>query len=105
MLGIGKWKFTVDVFLYKGDVIINIAENNGEYVITPEIPGFHEELTYELLEAKVIGNTLHVAAAATLLPGKKVLSGDLTFDGDKCVAKADIPYLGFLDLGVGVKIG
>ncbi len=105
MLGIGRWKFFVDIFMYKGDVIINIAEKDGAYDITPEIPGFHEELKYELLETKVSGNTLHVVAAATLLPGKKKLSGDLTFIGEKCIAKIQVPYLGAIELDNGVKIG
>lgn len=105
MLGVGRWKFFVDIFMYKGDLIINIAEKNGEYDITPEIPEFHEQLKYEILEAKVTGNTLHLVAAATLLPGKKKLSADLTFDGDKCSAKMKVPYLGTLELNNGVRIG
>ncbi len=105
MLGIGRWKFFVDIFMYKGDVIINIDEKDGSYEITPEIPGFHEELKYELLEAKVNDNTLHLVAAATLLPGKKKLSANLTFDGDRCFAQIEVPYLGSLELNNGVKIG
>lgn len=105
MLGIGRWKFFVDVFMYKGDIIFNIAEKDGKYDITPEIPDFYDELKYEILEAKVTGNTLHLVAAATLLPGRKKLSADLTFNGDKCTAKLNVPYLGTLELNNGIKIG
>ncbi len=105
MLGIGRWKFFADVFMYKGDIIINIAEKDGKYDIAPEIPDFHEGLKYEFLETKVSGNTLHLEAEATLLPGKKRVSADLIFNGDKCTAKISVPYLGTLELDNGVKIG
>lgn len=105
MLGIGRWKFFVDVFTYKGDIIISVSEKCGEYDIAPEIPDFHEGLKYDLLETKVSGNTLHLEAVTTLLPGKKKVSADLTFNGDKCTAKIQVPYLGTLELDNGVKIG
>ncbi len=105
MLGIGRWKFFADVFMYKGDIILNISEKDGKYDIFPEIPGFHEELKYELLETTVKGNTLSVVAAATLLPGKKKLFGELIFEGDKCIAKLTVPYMGTIVLDNGVKVG
>lgn len=105
MIGKGKWKFAVDIFLYRGDIFLTISEKDGKYIFSPEIPGYKDEISYEVIEAKESGNTLHVVAAASMVPGKKTISADMTFDGDKCIARMDVPYIGKIDLNDGVRVG
>ena len=105
MLGIGKWKFNVDVFLFKGYIILNVTEKDGEYSFEPSLEGFNDDLNYEILDVKVKGNTLIGTARATLMPGNKVVVATLEFKDDCCYGVVDLPYYGRLNLGKGEKIG
>ena len=103
MIGLGKWKFSVEMFLFKGDIYLNISNNNGKYVFTPEIPGYTDEIKYDIIEAKESGNTLHVVAETTMLPGKKIISADLMFDGDNCEVETEVPFIGKVNLKNGIR--
>ena len=82
MLGLGKWKFHVEMFLFTGDVIVNVLENNGEYVFEPVIEGFNDELSYEIIDVKVKDNVITGTARASLIPGNKVVVATLKFEDD-----------------------
>ncbi len=105
MLGLGKWRFYIDFFLYKGYVYLNIEDNNGKYKITPEADGYTGDIVYDLDDVVVKGNTLHVEISSVAIPGNKRISGDLIFDGDKCKAVAEVPFVGHLELKDGIRVG
>ncbi len=104
MLGLGKWKFHVEMFLFTGDIIVKVAEKNGEYVFEPIIEGFDDSLSYEIMEIKVKDNVITGTARASLIPGNKIVVATLRFEDDSCYATVDLPYFGKLDLGKGEKI-
>lgn len=105
MLGLGKWKFSINMFLYKGVFYLNIEDNNGKYKITPIADGLKaDEIVYKVSKVVEEGNKLYAEIESELIPGNKTISGCLTFNGDRCSIAADVPILGHLEVKDGIKV-
>ena len=39
MIGLGKWQAEINNIIFKGSAVFTIADNNGEYKISLELPG------------------------------------------------------------------
>lgn len=92
MIGIGKWSFSIDTMMFRGSVILTIADNGGAYALTAEVPGVNlPEYTVENIQED--GNTLTAVVKTPVLSGKD-LPVSLTFDGDTCTGFAKVPLLG-----------
>jgi hypothetical protein len=104
MIGLGKWKFSVNTVLLKGEAIINIMNKNGEYAFSADIPGLKEMPDYYIDEVKVNGDTLNIKGGTPLLPGK-VIEVSATFKGDTCEGYINAPFIGKLLIKDGKKVG
>ncbi len=104
MIGLGKWGGRVDTIFFKGDVVLIIADKDGQYDFDIElnadidIPDFR---FYDIVEE---GNTLKGKGEVSLLPGK-VIDAELTFNGDTMDGFLKIPYVGKIKIKDGKKIG
>ena len=103
MIGIGKWKCSVDTMMFKGSAILEIIDNNGEYdfkldagdINIPEV---------NVSNVKAEGNKLEAVATSPVLPGKEVPIS-LEFDGDTVTGYLKVPFLGKVKLKEGTRIG
>ena len=102
MLGLGTWKFKVDTMFFRGDAKLIVAEKNGEYDITIDIPGETlPEIGFDNIQAE--GNTVTGTARTDLLKGKDI-PFSCTFEGDTANGLLKVPMLGKIKLNNGVKI-
>ena len=40
MIGIGKWTCNIDTMMFRGVANLTVADENGEYAISVEVPGY-----------------------------------------------------------------
>lgn len=104
MLGLGKWQGSVKTIFFKGDVIIEIEEDDGEYEIEVKLPKPFEEAEFEFHNLVEEGNVLKGEGSISLLPGRK-LEAELTFDGDAMQGTLKIPFIGVIKIKDGKRIG
>ena len=103
LLGIGKWKFTVDTMFYRGDAILTAVDKDGEYDVDIELTGI-EIPNPGYGQLQVEGNTLTGVATTDLLKGKEI-PFSLTFDGDTATGFLKVPFMGKIKLKDGQRIG
>ena len=103
MLGIGKWLCKVNSMFYRGDVTLNIADNNGEYDITLEIDADFDMPDYKIYDVVTEGNTVTAKAEVSLLPGKEI---DVYFsiENDNLTGVLKVPFMGKIKITEGHKI-
>ncbi len=104
MIGIGKWKFSVNTIFYKGSAVLEVKDNNGKYAFNVEAPGLKKMPDYYISNIKENGNTLTVRGGSDLLPGKEV-EVSATFNGDRCSGYVNVPFFGKIAIKDGEKIG
>lgn len=104
MIGIGKWKFNINTFFFKGDVYLTIEDNNGKYKFTPEFPGYDGKLVYTLEEVNENGNSLYVRGSSAMVPAVKSVAATFFFEGDKCRFVSDLPFIGHIEVKNGIKV-
>lgn len=104
VIGIGKWRFTINTFFFKGDVYLTIEDDKGNYKFTPEIPGYDGKLTYNLEEVTENGNTLYVKGSSAMVPAIKSVAATLIFNGDNCKLVSDLPFIGHFEVDNGTRV-
>lgn len=92
MIGIGKWTVSIDTMMFRGSAILTIADKDGTYEITAEVPGVTLP-EYAVENIQEDGDTLTAIVKTPILSGKD-LPISLTFDGDTCTGFAKVPLLG-----------
>lgn len=102
MIGIGKWSFSIDTMMFRGSAILTIADKNGEYEITAEVPGMQMP-EYSVKDVKEDGDTLTAVVMTPLLSGKE-LPISLTFDGDVLTGYGKVPLLGKVKFKNGQRV-
>ena len=105
MIGIGKWLCKVNSMFYRGDVVLNIADNNGEYDITLEIDMDFDMPDYRIYDIVADGNTVTAKAEVSLLPGKEI---DVSFTVDEnevLTGLLKVPFMGKIKVTDGHKVG
>lgn len=102
MIGIGKWSVSIDTMMFRGDAILTIADENGAYSLTAEVPGMKMP-EYHVSDITEDGDTLTAVVTTPLLSGKQ-MPISLTFDGDVCTGFAKVPLLGKVKLKNGKRI-
>ncbi len=105
MIGIGKWSCHVDTMMFRGDVILTIADNDGAYAFSAEVPGVKlPEYSVTDIQEQEDGCTLTAVVKTPVLSGKD-LPISITFDGDTCTGFAKVPLLGKMKFKNGTRIG
>ncbi len=103
MLGIGKWLCKVNSMFYRGEVTLNIADNNGEYDITIEIDADFDMPDYKIYDVVTEGNTVTAKAEVSLLPGK-VVDVSFTIENDVLTGVLKVPFMGKIKITDGQKV-
>ncbi len=103
MIGIGKWLCKVNSMFYRGDVTLNIADNNGEYDITLEIDMDFDMPDYKFYDVVTEGNTVNGKAEVSLLPGK-VIDVSFTIEDEVLTGVLKVPFMGKIKITEGHKI-
>lgn len=103
MFGIGKWLCKVNSMFYRGEVTINIADNNGEYDITLEIDADFDMPDYKIYDVVNEGNTVTAKAEVSLLPGK-IVDVSITIENDVLSGVLKVPFMGKIKVTDGHKI-
>lgn len=104
MIGLGKWKFKLDTFLYSGLVYVTIGEEQGSYTFQAEIPGMNPNPRIEIESIRVTRNEIHALYYTDALPWEKPLPADLTFQGDTMTIVLQLPFFGEMTLENGVRV-
>lgn len=106
MVGIGKWVGSVNTLVFKGDVTVEIKDNNGEYDINFELPEKFKNIEIKYYDVHAEGNTIMGKGEMTLLPGK-VIEACVTFEGDTMSGTLKLPFLGNKEIKIknGHRIG
>lgn len=102
MIGIGKWSCSIDTMMFRGDAILTIADKDGAYEITAEVPGYQMP-EYSVTDIREDGNTLTAVVTTPLLSGKE-LPISLTFDGDVLTGYGKVPLLGKVKFKNGQRV-
>ena len=103
MIGIGKWLCKVNSMFYRGEVTLNIADNNGEYDITLEIDADFDMPDYKIYDVTTEGNTVTAKAEVSLLPGK-VVDVSFSIENDVLTGILKVPFMGKIKVTDGHKI-
>ena len=103
MIGIGKWLCKVNSMFYRGEVTLNIADNNGEYDITLEIDADFDMPDYKIYDVTTEGNTVTAKAEVSLLPGK-VVDVSFSIENDVLTGVLKVPFMGKIKVTDGHKI-
>ncbi len=103
MIGIGKYKVSIDHMFFKGDAIFEIEYENGKYEFEIEIDNADFDFDIDITEAEEDENTLYAKATVAILPGKTI-DITLTFEDDKCNGFLKIPFVGKIKIKDAIKI-
>lgn len=105
MIGIGKWSMNVNTFFFKGDLVFEIKDNNGEYDFSFTPPEKFKNVSVKYYDIHEEGNSLCGKGETSLLPGK-VIEVKATFNGDSMTSSIKLPVFGSKNLTLsGKKIG
>jgi len=103
MLGLGKWKFTVDTRFYKGEAYLIVAGKDGEYDIHSELAnGKRPDFRFGKLQAE--GNTITGVAQHSLLQGHSI-PFSATFEDGAASGFLDVPMVGMIKFSNAEKVG
>ena len=102
MIGIGKWSCSIDTMMFRGDAILTIADENGAYSLTVEVPGVTVP-EYHVSDFAEDGDTLTAVVTTPLLSGKQI-GISLTFDVDTFTGFAKVPLLGKVKFKNGKRV-
>jgi len=103
MIGLGKWKFTVNTRFYSGEAFLIVGEKDGEYDIYAELAnGKRADFRFSKLQAQ--GSTITGVAHHSLLQGNSIPFG-ATFEGGAASGFLDVPFIGMIKFSNGEKVG
>ena len=108
MLGLGTWEFFVDTMFYRGRVLLTVADKDGDYDISIDIPGMDVPDFKVTSLAAEEGNTetngtVTGTAQTDLLRGKDI-PFSITFDGDSADGFLKVPFMGKFTMRDGKRI-
>lgn len=101
MVGLGKWACTVDSMLFRGEVIVNILEKNGEYDFELELPGV-DIPEYTIKSIEVTDDSLSAVVSIAMLGKDAKL--DIDFDDDSFTGVLKLPLIGKIKLKDGHRV-
>ncbi len=104
MIGIGKYKTTINNMFFKGEAIFELENENGSYEMEIELIGAEFDMPdFELKDISEDDNTLNAKATTSLLPGKDI-DVSLTFENNKCNGYIKIPFIGKIKIKDAEKV-
>ena len=105
MVGLGKWAIKVNTLFFKGDIVFEIKDKNGEYDISFTPPEKFKNIGIRSYGVHAEGNALCGKGEISLLPGK-VIEARGVFSGDTVTSSVKLPILGKKELTFyGRRIG
>ena len=90
MVGIGKWIISVNTLFFKGDIVFEIKDKNGEYDIDFTPPEKFKNVSFRYYDLHEEENALCGKGEVSLLPGK-VIEARATFNGDRMTSSVKLP--------------
>jgi len=103
MIGLGKWKFTVNTRFYSGEAYLVIEEKDGGYDIHALLAnGKKPDFRFSQLQAQ--GDTITGVAQHSLLQGS-LIPFVATFEGGSASGSLDVPFLGVISFSNAEKVG
>ena len=104
MIGLGKWACTVESMIFRGEVQMNIIENDGCYDFELDLPGFDmPEYTVKSVEEN--GNTVKAVVFVPQLGKDAEL--EVNFEGepaDSFTGILKVPFIGKIRLKDGHRV-
>ena len=106
MVGIGKWSAKINTLVFKGEITVDIRDNNGEYDIEFHLPEKFKNVEIKYHDVHAEGNTIYGKGEITLLPGK-MMDAAVTFEGYTMTGSLTLPFLGNKEIKLkdGHRIG
>ena len=105
MIGLGKWVIKVNTLFFKGDIVFEIKDNNGEYDISFTPPEKFKNVGVRYYDIREEGGALCGKGEISLLPGK-VFEARATFNGDSMTSSIKLPVFGNKEMSFnGRRIG
>jgi hypothetical protein len=102
LLGEGKWQFSVDTMIYRGEGTVEVRDKEGEYDVDLALTDMElPALVLENFQAE--GNVLTGIAHTDLLRGKNI-PFSFTFEGDVVNGFIKVPFMGKIKLTNGKRI-
>jgi len=101
MIGLGTWKFFVDTIFYKGEALLTISGDGGDYGVNCELKDMDLGMQIATIEEEN-GNTLRGTATISLLKGKQV-EFSVRFE-DVANGYLKVPFVGKIMLKNGQKV-
>ena len=92
MIGLGIWETQINTMFFRGTGRVTISDNNGEYDFRLEVIGENVP-EFTVSDVTENGNTLSAVAQSDMFKGKKI-PVTATFNGDKVIGTAKLPFLG-----------
>lgn len=95
MIGIGKWSVYINMLIYKGDLGVVIADNNGEYAVDFELPpALASKIKISTRNIVAEGNKLSGEGVVDMGKGRKIkAAAEVVIDGDTMTGTLSIPLL------------
>lgn len=101
---VGKWQGSVDTSVFKGDVTVDIFDNNGEYGFSVTVPGLEKLPKFSVYDIVEGENSLSGKAKIDILGGI-VAEINTVFSGDRFTGEIRIPIFGRVPVLNGRRIG
>jgi len=101
MIGLGTWKFNVDTMFYKGEALLTISDEEGNYGVNCELKEM--DLGMQIVSInEENGDTLSGTATISLLKGKEV-DFTVTFADEAANGLLKVPFIGKIKLKDGQR--
>lgn len=95
MIGLGKWSVYVNMMIYKGDLGVEISDDNGNYKVDFELPPkLAEKIKITTHDIVAEGNKISGKGDIDMGKGRKVkVAAEVVIDGDVMTGNLQIPLL------------
>lgn len=106
MIGVGKWKAVLSSKYVNGDCGFTIADKDGAYDISIEMPEQFKSVKLNIGDVAEVGdNKLTAKARIAGVPLVKDVDIELTFDGDTAEGLLSFGKMGSVKVKDGKKVG
>lgn len=101
---IGKWHGRADTPFFKGNALVEISDNGGEYGFKTEVQGFDKLPKFTVYNIQEGENSLK-GSADIIMFGRITAEIEVHFDGDTFTGEIRLPVFGTVQILDGRRIG